>query len=241
MSRLSVAKCHTISILIFLLVLSISSHSSSSPRSIEAYAESQISARTVTSNSFQLTFVNPDGTSEYTIVYSYPDIIQFNTNFTVQVTIFVTMLRGLKLYLVDYGLTLSVFDSQGGGVIKQIIGTPGSYLYEGSHWGPLNVSIPINSSDVQMEPGNTIHANISLQFIGDVWYDRPINWHYYDSGTRSIGNISIIQTRNSTSGSYSILILATIVVSAAGIIAVTSAVLILRRKRNNSNDAGLEL
>lgn len=160
------------------------------PSTFRASAEKNQSP-TFVSGSFQLSFTNTDGTSEYTILYRYPLSVVLGSNFTIQVTVFVDMLSGLKLYLIDYGLTVSIFGSSGQVAMKQVLSNPGMYLYAGSHWGPMNISIPISGPDFQNAQGDSNIANVSLQFVGDVWYDIPVNWHYYDSGTRGIGNITI--------------------------------------------------
>jgi hypothetical protein len=180
------------------------------------------------SGTYQMSFVSKDGTSAYSVEYSYPKIVPLNSNFTMAVTVLVTELTSLKLYLIDYGVTVTISTSNGRAVVKQVLSLPGHFLYQGSHWGPLNISIPINSTVFGPAQSAPYNANVSIQFVGDVWYDFPVYWHYYDSQTQAVGNISIV----AQPGGNGVIPILTVAASVLAILGVTAVVLyFIRAKR----------
>ena len=197
------AKCTA---MIFLVLTLFASWSA-----FRAYADT---SETV-SGSFQFTFVSQAyGTSVYTISYHYPKTVTTNSNLTITATVTINELTGYKVYLIDYGLTATVF-SNGIALMGRVLGgNNNKYLYPGSHWGPLNITIPINSSDFDLSPGKSVEANISLQFIGDVWVNLPVNpYHYTDSNSSNIGSLSIASGTQPTPSYVYILPLGVIVLA----------------------------
>ncbi len=162
--------------------------------------DSQVSTSSAISGSFDLTFSSNVGTSKYTLQYSYPSAITLGQNLTVTVTVFVDQLTELKLYVFDWGLQATMSGPGGIPVSNKILSAgSGNFLYQGSHWGPVNVVIPITSSNFNLTRGKSFTTQVILQWIADVQYDKPYNYHFQESDQRVAGNLTVVNP-NSTSG-----------------------------------------
>jgi hypothetical protein len=154
----------------------------------------RISADSVVTNSgsFNLSFSDSSGMSDYTIEYRYPSEVQIGQNLTVAVSVFVDELTGLKLYVSDWAIVATVIDSNGhpqsGKFSSQ---TVQNFLYQGSHRGPVNISIPITIDNFSSD-GHDFGAQITIQWIADVQYDSPYNQRYYESNQQGVGNITVL-------------------------------------------------
>jgi hypothetical protein len=144
------------------------------------------------SGGFMVSFSNLSGGGTLTILYSYPAEARADTNLTVKATIEVNHLSGLTLYLRNYYLSAIVSGPKSGAVVETVKGD--TFLFEGSHWGPENISIPLTSHDLSLSPGETSSGNVSIQFFGDVWYydyRTQSNFHLLERGGQTIGTIQI--------------------------------------------------
>ncbi len=148
------------------------------------------------SGNFKINSVEPNGSSEYTIDYDYPKEVVTGSNLTVTVTLEINSLRGLKLFLTDYRIDVFVSIPRKLVAHGQNLGGE-RYLYEGAHWGPRKIVMPINASGAGVMPGQTIAANISIGFLANVWLDYPISYYSPDSGTEAVGNV-VISNRSSS-------------------------------------------
>lgn len=152
----------------------------------------------IASGSFQLSFQNLNGNSKYTISYSYPTSASWNDNLNVAITVFVNELTGVKEYVQDYSLILTISANNGGAIVQRLhhgsAGVPADYLYQGSHWGPINMTVPLNPSNFSASSQESLGASLSIQFIGNVQYGLSTAAPPFlalDSGTGSAGNITI--------------------------------------------------
>jgi hypothetical protein len=188
----------------------------------------------IISGSFQLSFQNLNGASQYTIFYSYPKTVDWGSNLTITTTVTVNELNGAQLYLINYGLTTTVYASNGRASVEQLLGggqgeTIG-YLYAGAHWGPVNITVPVNEDNFGNISGQSMNASISVQFIGDVQYGASIfasPYTAYQSGSGNIGNVSIVNVGTQTRTYLYVLI----GVSLAIVIVAASSYFVIRRKR----------
>jgi len=110
----------------------------------------------------------------------------------VTATLEVNTLSGLKLYLRHYRFDASLI--AGGTPVSTATNSSDPFaspLYAGSHWGPRELLIPTNSTSIGIRPGQTIQANITLSFLGDVYHDFPVSNFATEGGQRTLGNVSI--------------------------------------------------
>ena len=182
----------------------------------------------VISGTYNVTLTNYAGTSQYTVEYSYPSTVNLGQNLTVTFTVIVNELTSLKLYLFDWGMQ-SILNSPDGQPInyEQSVAILGDWLYPGSHWGPINITIPISSANFSISEGSTYQTSVSLYWIADVQYDYPYSWHYYENQQTVVGNLTITNISKSSptsSSTYSYLAIAGvgIVIVVVGIWAVSS-------------------
>lgn len=152
-----------------------------------------VAAGSYTRGSFRVVDSNNYGTSVYTIDYSYPSTIQVGQQFNVTLTLFVTNLTGLKLYLDNYSFSVNLLSPSGSFIGSAGIKTGVSRaLYPGGHWGPVNVSVPIRPSAVGIGPGGSESANITVGTITSVFYDFPLYYDMLDTGSSSVGNVQVV-------------------------------------------------
>src|SRR5579872_1074742 len=159
----------------------------------------QASAATVStstvSGSFDLTFSNYAGVSQYTVQYRYPSVVSVGQNLSVTVTVFVDQLTELKLYLYDWGMIGTIYAPSGEPTKAQILSqNAGTFLYQGSHWGPITIEIPVSASSFNVAAGQTFATPLVLQWIADVQYDKPYNYHFDESDQRVAGNVTIVNS-----------------------------------------------
>lgn len=144
------------------------------------------------SGNFRLSFSNLSGSGIFTILYSYPGQARADSNLTLSATIEMNQLSGLTLYVRNYHMSAIVSGSKGGAVVETV--KADTLLFEGSHWGPVNFSIPLKSQNLTLSPGGTSDGNVSIQFFGDVWYydfRTRTNYHNLEGGGQTIGSIQI--------------------------------------------------
>lgn len=151
------------------------------------------------SGHFNLAFVDSMGVSNYTIYYSYPRKVESGSNFTLQTTVFVNRLSGLKLYLTNYVLVFTLV-TQGRALMQTVRDTSGRFLYEGAHWGPLTTTFPIQLDEV-VGSRESPNATLAIRFVATVWYEIippcpfcPLNWPEGDE--RSVGTVLILPQSN---------------------------------------------
>jgi len=147
----------------------------------------------IVSGSLQLSFNDTSGLSQYTILYKHPSIVTTGSNFTVTLTFIVDNLQGLKSYLRDYTLTVILPTTAHHTLSRSVSVTADkvSYLYPGGRWGPLNVTILINESSAGLSPGQVVSANVTVGFLGDVYYLAPVNYFYPESGQVQAGQVMV--------------------------------------------------
>ncbi len=140
------------------------------------------------------------------------------SNLTITFTVEVNQLTGLKQYLIDYALLATVSASNGQAVVQKVTSN-GRFLYSGSHWGPEAISVPINSTRFPVSSDNNLSAKITLEFIGDVQYDKPVNYHYTENNSTYIGNLTIVPMTASAAVNFiSLIVLSGFVFAAVGLI-----------------------
>jgi hypothetical protein len=147
----------------------------------------------IVSGSFSVSSVQDDGTAQYTLRYAYPQRATVGTNLTVAATLEVSRLTGLLIYFRHYRVDVSVFLGGKLAARAQNVSDPLSApLFQGGHWGPQNLVMSVSENSFGIRPGETLPANISLSFVGDVYHDFPVSNYTPESGSRTIGSVSIV-------------------------------------------------
>ncbi len=193
-------------------------------------AVAAIGATTVNTGRTQISFAGDPGDSNYTIDYSFPAQLQTDRSFNVTVVLFVDQLTHLKQYLVAYEIDATLYLSNGkaiiGKVASPVAATP---LYQGSHWGPNNITIRVTPAASGVEPGESVQGYLSLRLIADVWYAIPppgSPWHYPETDARQVGNVTV--TNEETAGSW--FITQDMLFVAAAVATGVGALVVLRRR-----------
>jgi hypothetical protein len=193
------------------------------------------------SGSFPTRAISAQGTSDYVLQYSFPDRATVGTSLNVTVVLTVVELTGLKTYIANYSsqvLLLSpqgAFVAQGRAAAGQILfggetTNATRFIYPGGHWGPVNITIPLKESSFNLAPGASQTDNVSIGFVANVWYNPPEDQYLPDSGSSTVGSITVTNT-NSTSQSSSNLDLLIGVGAAAAVIVLLTAVVYVSKSR----------
>lgn len=139
-----------------------------------------------------------DGTSQYTVHYSYPDHIDIGpggANITVVLTVTVDSLTGLKLFVRDYTLDVLVTGPNGTiahGQNSSAFGSSSAALrnfHTGARIGPVAVQAPINT--LSIHPGQTVAADVSVGLISIVWHDFPSLVYLSEGGSQIVGKVDL--------------------------------------------------
>ncbi len=163
-------------------------------------------ATSVVSGSYNYVVPSTQGTSSYTVVWSYPSSVTVGQKLNVTATLFLDGLTGLKLFADTYLLSAFVdlpgrafvgennVSSYFGCGLPKGCGSP--HIYPGGHWGPENISIVIGNPPGGLGPSGAT-ATVSVGFVTTVWYDAPTSQDYQESGSRVVGNITIVPASGS--------------------------------------------
>jgi len=135
--------------------------------------------------SFAIMRSSDQGSSAYTVIYRYPSVVPPGRNATFTIIVEVDSLTGLKAYLISYGVSVSL--SLPSGTLFAQLNQSTPRLYQGSHWGPVNITIPLGQS---ASVGGGV-GNVTITFFGDVWYDNPILFDYPESGAHTVGALAV--------------------------------------------------
>src|SRR6266571_2062188 len=183
----------------------------------------------IRSGSFELSNQDTYGTSMYTIRYSYPATVNIGTNLTIQILVVVDQLTGLKTYVQDYGAVVTLNIDATHTPTKTVHIHPGSdFLYQGAHWGPVNVSLPLNELNTGVGVGQEYGANLTIAFADYVWLTSPVLNYAPESGSKAVGTVTIQNQSPSTDLGLYLPYLAV----AVGIALVLISILIGKKKAN---------
>ena len=128
----------------------------------------------------------------YTVRYSYPTTVKIGTNLTIQILMVVDQLTGLRTYLQDYGVVVTLNIDATHTPTKTVHIFPGSdFLYQGAHWGPVSVSLPLNDLNTGVGVGQENRANLTITFADYVWLVSPVLNYVPESGSKAVGTVTI--------------------------------------------------
>src|SRR5437870_296664 len=83
----------------------------------------ELASATEVSGSFTLNFQDDTGTASYSVFYGYPQGVKVGSNLTVQLFVQVDRLAGYRLYLYDYGVTVSLSIASGKLLMQNLRGS----------------------------------------------------------------------------------------------------------------------
>jgi hypothetical protein len=151
----------------------------------------------------QLTLTNVDpygnGKSTYTIFYHLPQQAEVGTTLTVPIKLYVDNLTGFMSFLQDYTVTVSLKLSNG----RSISGQAGvnstqaaenlgaGQLHAGQEWGPMNITMPLTTSNTGLGAGQEALGNATLRVDDDVWFNQPIDSYRPEANQSGIGYVLI--------------------------------------------------
>ena len=148
----------------------------------------------VVTGNFQLEFDRGYGQSIYTIFYTYPTSLPAGSNFTVQTYMYVTKLGGLKLYVENYVLSVSLNFPSGLILEQSVSGPPGQFLYEGARWGPLNTTIPLNSTiSSEFRGSQSLKIDVRMGLATFELYEGYM-FPTAEGGQREVGSVSVLNS-----------------------------------------------
>jgi hypothetical protein len=166
--------------------------------------------------------------SKYTLYYSIPPVIQtgVKTNFTFY--IYLTELSGWKIDSEMQILTLIV-NTPTATVMKQEVNNTG-FLYQGGRWGPFNMTVNLNSSQVGISPGGTTNATVYANLVVYERYDDPKFPVLADDGaTLKLSDTQFVATP-AGGGLTGNRVMVSFLVGAAVVVALTGVALATRKR-----------
>jgi hypothetical protein len=165
------------------------------------HAQPQTQAASLVTGSFAGGSKDSSGTSNYTVLYSYPAVVTKATgsNFTLQLTLLVDSLTGLRLNVYTFGYAVTVFWTTGPVLMGHYQWYGTNYLYPGSHSPVANITIPMNDSSVGVTPGQTTMGTITVNTDIEVYYGQPVNFYFPDAFMATIGNVTYSDAPATTS------------------------------------------
>lgn len=172
--------------------------------------------------------------SNYTLYYTVPPVIQVGAKANLTFFLYVTALTGWKI------------QSQRQ-ILQVIINTPTKQvttqkfendviLYQGSRWGPFNVTLDLNASQTGLSPGQVVDATVFANLVVYEQYDNPVYPFLVDDGaTLQVTSVQIAAPSGGSAVSGDRLF--TSVAVGAGVVVVLAGVAIATRKKEKPGTA----
>ncbi|MDA4118832.1 MAG: hypothetical protein OK455_10885 [Thaumarchaeota archaeon] len=90
------------------------------------------------------------------------------------ISVHVVSLTGLIEYVTAYRVVVNVFVGNGHLLNASFISNDtASFLYPGSTWGPLNVTLPVTAQNTNLATGQSTNATVSITLQDEVYYGVP--------------------------------------------------------------------
>lgn len=166
--------------------------------------------------------------SKYTLYYSIPPVVQtgVKTNFTFY--IYLTELSGWKINSERQILTM-IINTANATVITQKVNNT-AFLYQGGRWGPFNMTVYLNDSQLGMSPGGATKATIYANLVVYERYDDPrFRFLVDDAATLKLTDVKLAATPASSDLTVNRLFISIAV--GATVVAVLTGVALATRKR----------
>jgi hypothetical protein len=177
--------------------------------------------------------------SMYSLYYTAPAVIQTGVKTNLTFYIYITELSGWKIENQRQILTINI-NTPSATVFTQKMNRTG-FAYEGSRWGPFNMTVDITASQSGLSPGQTTNATLYANLIVNEQYNDPkFPALVPDGKTLQVTNQLQIAAPAGGSALSSITgnhLLTSIAVGAAVVIAL-AGITVVTRKRNGPGPVG---
>ena len=170
--------------------------------------------------------------SQYSLYYTTPPVIQTGVRTNLTFYIYLTELSGWKIEVQRQNLTININTPTA--TVASATANRTGFAYQGSRWGPFNMTVDITAAQAGLSPGQTTNATVYANLIVDEQYDDPkAPFLLPDGKTLQVTNqLQIAAPAGSTafsalSGNH---LLTSIVIGAAVVIVLVSVTLLTRKK-----------
>ncbi len=127
-----------------------------------------------TSGKLQLSNALSNGSTTYSVDYSYPSTAEVGTNLTITMTLNVVSLTGQIDHITDYRLIAYIYVGTqfvGSGYINS--SATDRLLYPGASWGPNNVTVPLTAGNAGIAKGASANASVSIALQDKAYFVLP--------------------------------------------------------------------
>lgn len=166
--------------------------------------------------------------SNYTLFYSIPPVIQAGVKTNMSFFLYVTVLSGWKIQSQRQILQVTINTETESVTAQQAQNSV--ILYQGGRWGPFNVTLDLNDSQVALRPGQFANATVYANLVVYEQYDNPAYPFVQDSGsTLKLANVQIAATPRASGLSGDRLFMS-LAIGGAVVVVLTGVILLTRRK-----------
>jgi hypothetical protein len=169
-----------------------------------------------------------DNLSNYTLFYTIPPVIHAGVKTNMSFFVYVTVLSGWKIQ--SQRQILQVIINTATSSVTTTSVQNSVILYQGGRWGPFNVTMDLNDSQVGLSPGQVTNATVFASLVVYEQYDNPAYPFVVDSGsTLQLTNVQLAATPRGPGSSGDRLFMS-FAVGAAVVVALAGVVLVTRRR-----------
>jgi len=140
-----------------------------------------------------------NGTSSFTVQYSYSPQIVGPQKYNISMILNVNSLTGQRLNVYTFGYAVQIYWSTGLDTQGHYQYNVVKYLYPGAHSPVANVTIPLNDSDIGIQPGAKATGTITVNTVIQVYYGPPVNFYFADTiPQQTLGNVTFSDKATTT-------------------------------------------
>jgi hypothetical protein len=166
--------------------------------------------------------------STYTLYYSVPAVIQDGVKTNITIFIYETVLSGWKIHTNNMILTMKI--NTPSATVETQKFENNVTTYEGARWGPFNMTVDLNDSQVGLSHGQVTNATLYGDLVAYEQYNDPQFPVLVDSGaTLKLTDFTIAATPASP-GLAGNRLFTSIAVGTVVVVALAGAALVTRRR-----------
>ncbi len=176
--------------------------------------------------------------SNYTLFYSVPHVVQAGARANLTLYVYVTELSGWKVQ--SQRQVLRVIVNTATKSVATVETQNNFVLYQGARWGPFNVTLDLNDSQMGLSPGQVANATLYANLIVYEQYDNPAYPFLEDDGaTLKLTTVQLAATPGAASASGDRLFTSIAVGAAVVVVLTGTAFFTSRRRKATEQRAGL--
>lgn len=145
-----------------------------------------------------------NGTTSYSLEYSYPAVAQVGQNLTIQATLHVNQFSGELEYIAAYALLAQVVIGGYALSANATVAAGPNYLYPGGSWGPENLTVPLTAADTGIPKGSSENASVSITLSDYVYVGLPFLTYVTEPPMQGNAGTLVIENGVQTSSSTSV-------------------------------------